>query len=162
MSNLQSDSGQPGSSDERPLGLPTLVMLVIASMIGIGCFLSSGYALGSLGSPSRVILAWVLCGVWAIAGAIAYGALAKRVPLSGGEYLYLSRLLHPSIGFLAGWISLVAGFTVPIAAMAKTAVEYGLPNIQNPTLAALVATVVIALAMLFHAQGVHLGRRSKT
>ncbi len=68
--------------------------------------------LSSLGNPSRVILAWVLCGVWAIAGAIGYGALAKRVPLSGGEYLYLTRLMHPFHRFPRGWISLVAGFTV--------------------------------------------------
>ncbi len=89
------------SEDHLPLGLPTLVLLVIASMIGIGCFVSSGFAIGSLGNPARVILAWVLCGGWAIVGAIGYGALARRVPLSGGEYLFLSRLIHPSVGFLA-------------------------------------------------------------
>lgn len=145
------------AEDQRPLGLPTLILLVIASMIGIGCFVSSGFAIGSLGNPSRVILAWVLCGGWAIVGAIGYGALAKRVPLSGGEYLFLSRLIHPSVGFLAGWISLVAGFTVPIAAMAKTAVEYALPAVQDPTLAALCASLIIALAVGLHAVGVQVG-----
>ncbi len=141
----------------RSIGLPTLVMLVIASMIGIGCFLSSGFALLSLGNPSRVILAWVLCGVWAIAGAIGYGALAKRVPLSGGEYLYLTRLMHPSIGFLAGWISLVAGFTVPITAMAKTAVEYALPTVQDYYWASMAASLVILVALLLHAAQLHIG-----
>lgn len=145
------------AAEVRPIGLPTLVMLVIASMIGIGCFVSSGFALISLGNPSRVILAWVLCGGWAIAGAIGYGALAKRVPLSGGEYLYLTRLIHPSIGFLAGWISLVAGFTVPITAMAKTAVEYALPGIPNGLEASLWASAIIAVAVALHAIGVKVG-----
>ena len=145
------------AADWRPIGLPTLVMLVIASMIGIGCFVSSGFALMSLGNPSRVILAWVLCGGWAIAGAIGYGALAKRVPLSGGEYLYLTRLLHPSIGFLAGWISLVAGFTVPITAMAKTAITYALPDLPNDHQASLWASLIIAVAVALHAVGVKAG-----
>ena len=132
-------------------------MLVIASMIGIGCFVSSGFALNALGNPARVILAWVLCGIWAIAGAIGYGALAKRVPFSGGEYLYLTRLMHPSIGFLAGWISLVAGFTVPITAMAKTAVEYAMPGMPGGIQSSLWASAIIAIAVSLHAVGVKVG-----
>ncbi len=112
---------------------------------------SSGYALADLGNPARVILAWVLCGGWALAGAIGYGALAKRGPLSGGEYMFLTRLMHPSIGFLAGWISLVFGFTVPIAAMAKTAVAYGLPELKDQTTAATAASLVILVAVGLHA-----------
>ncbi len=61
-------------------------------------------------------------------GAVAYGALARRLPLSGGEYLYLSRLIHPSVGFMAGWISLIAGFTAPIAMMAIVVGKYSLPD----------------------------------
>ena len=144
-------------ADQRPIGLPTLVLLVIASMIGIGCFVSSGFALLALGNPSRVILAWILCGVWAIAGAIGYGALVRRLPLSGGEYLYLTRLMHPSIGFLAGWISLVAGFTVPITAMSKTAVQYALPDLQEAYLAGAAASLIIAVAVALHAAQVHIG-----
>ncbi|MCC6510383.1 MAG: APC family permease [Pirellulaceae bacterium] len=142
---------------QPPIGFVTLVMLVVASMIGIGCFFSSGYALLSLGNPGRVVLAWVLCGGWALAGAVAYGALARRVPLSGGEYLYLSRLMHPSIGFLAGWISLVAGFTAPIAAMSKAVVKYALPSIQDPNLAAGAASLVILAACVCHAAHVRVG-----
>ena len=44
-------------------------------------------------------------------------------PESGGEYLYLSRAAHPLLGFVAGWVSLVAGFTGAIA-LAATAFEY--------------------------------------
>lgn len=145
------------ASMKHELGLSTLVMLVVAAMIGIGVFLSSGYALASLGNPGRVIVAWVLCGFWALAGAIAYGALARRVPLSGGEYLYLSRLFHPSIGFLAGWISLVAGFTSPIAAMAKAAVKYALPMVTDSGLANVAASVIILLACACHAARVGIG-----
>ncbi|MGN6546865.1 MAG: APC family permease, partial [Aureliella sp.] len=125
-------------------------MLVVAAMIGFGVFTSSGYALAALGNPARVLWAWVLCGLWALAGAIAYGALARRVPLSGGEYLYLSRLIHPSIGFLAGWISLIAGFTAPIAGAAKAVVAYGFPTITDNAAASGIATLIILVACICH------------
>lgn len=140
------------------LGLLTLSALVVANMVGAGVFTSSGYALATVGSPGRVMLAWWLCGVWAIAGAIAYGGLVRRLPLSGGEYLFLSRLVHPSVGFLAGWISVVAGFTAPIAVAAQGAALYALGDVP-PTDWRLTAAAVglIATASLFHLIGVSLG-----
>jgi amino acid transporter len=97
-------------------GLPTLVLLVVANMIGSGLYTTSGYSLGALGSARLVLIVWGVGGAIALMGAVAYGALARRLPLSGGEYLFLSRLVHPLVGFTAGWISLVAGFTGPLAA----------------------------------------------
>src|SRR5690606_10582401 len=105
-------------SSPRQLGLTSATALVIASMIGTGVFTTSGFLLADLGSPSLVLLAWVLGGGIAALGALSYGALARRIPESGGEYIFLSRTLHPSAGFLAGWISLLVGFSAPLAAVA--------------------------------------------
>ena len=90
-------------------GLTTATCVVIASMIGSGVFTTSGYSLASLGSPSRVLLAWLAGGCVAICGAIAYGELARRLPVSGGEYLYLSRRLHPFWG-ISGWLGFADGW----------------------------------------------------
>jgi len=87
-------------------------------MIGVGVFTTSGFALADLHTPERVLFAWVLGGGIAVLGAISYGALAARISESGGEYLFLTRTIHPVAGFLAGWVSLLAGFTAPIAAAA--------------------------------------------
>ncbi len=127
-------------------------------MIGAGVFTSSGYSLAALGNPARVMLAWWLCGVWAICGAIAYGALVSRLPMSGGEYLFLSRFCHPSIGFLAGWISLIAGFTAPIALAAQGAALYGFGK-QAPLTEQLIAAGVIIAATLAYLLGVTIGAR---
>lgn len=102
----------------RRLGIPSAAALVIANMIGAGVFTTSGFALADLGSPQVVLVAWLVGGVIAVCGALCYGALAQRFPESGGEYLFLSRMVHPLAGFLAGWVSLLAGFTAPIAAAA--------------------------------------------
>jgi APA family basic amino acid/polyamine antiporter len=113
-------------------GLTTLTCVVIASMIGAGVFTTSGFALADLGSPQRVLLAWILGGVIALCGAVAYGELARRHPLSGGEYLYLSRRLHPFAGFLTGWVSLIAGFSGAIAVAALTCEAYLLSDASRP------------------------------
>ncbi len=113
-------------------GMMTLTCVVIASMIGSGVFTTSGYSLGALGSPLRVLAAWAIGGVIALCGAIAYGELARRLPLSGGEYVYLSRRLHPFMGFLAGWVSLTAGFSGAIAMAAITFEAYAVPDSIRP------------------------------
>ena len=79
-------SGDDGSSSpRRHFGPATLAALVVANMIGAGVFTTSGYALADLGSPARVLAAWGVGGVIAVCGAIGYGALARRLPESGGE-----------------------------------------------------------------------------
>jgi amino acid transporter len=124
-SSDSSDSAEnPLDNPNQPFGFVSLVALVVASMIGSGVFTTSGFAMGDLKDARLVVAVWCIGGVVAICGAIGYGALAARLPGSGGEYLYLSRAIHPAIGFLAGWISLVAGFTVPMAAAAKTFATY--------------------------------------
>jgi len=141
------------NQNAKSIGFFSLVCLVVANMIGSGLYTSSGFALASLGRPDLVMWVWGIAGIMALCGAIAYGAIAKRLPDSGGEYLYLSRLIHPSVGFLAGWISLVAGFTGPIAAAALVFAVYADStimkewNLDQKTM----ASFVIIAATLVHA-----------
>ena len=131
----------PGTST-APFGLTTMTCVVIAGMIGSGVFTTSGFALADLQSPGRVLLAWFIGGLIALSGAVAYGELARRLPQSGGEYLYLSRMLHPFFGFLAGWISLTVGFSGSIALVALTFEVYVVPaEIRGSTLPAQLGTV---------------------
>jgi len=110
--------------DARPFGLSSATALVVASMVGTGVFTTSGLLLEVLKSPVRVLIAWLLGGLIAGCGALSYGALARRFPESGGEYLYISRILHPAAGCVAGWISLLVGFSAPLAASAYGFGEY--------------------------------------
>lgn len=120
---------QPGHGpvSARTLGLTTAIAMVVANMIGTGVFTTSGFLLGDLGNPWTVLLVWVLGGCIAILGALCYGALSRRIPESGGEYLFLSRTLHPSLGYVAGWISLLVGFSAPLAAAAFAFGQYAAP-----------------------------------
>lgn len=102
------------------LGVWPGVGLVAANMIGAGVFLSAGFMAQDMG-PGPILAAWVVGALFALCGARAYSAVAVLVPRSGGEYRYLSELLHPSVGYLAGWASLLVGFSAPVAADALAA-----------------------------------------
>ena len=102
------------------LGLWSGIGLVLGNVVGVGVLTSTGYMAVHLG-PRAILLAWVVGGAMAMAGACCYGELARAIPRSGGEYRYLSDLLHPFFGTLAGWTSLLLGFSAPVALAASTA-----------------------------------------
>lgn len=141
---------------QSALGVKTLAALVVANMIGAGVFTTSGFALADLGSPGRVLAAWLVGGVLALCGALSYGALVRVMPESGGEYVFLARAIHPGAGFVAGWISLLAGFTSSIAYSAMTFAAYAAPQVPAPAQKA-VATLVLGVAVLLHALRVRQG-----
>lgn len=112
----------------RKIGLLTATSIVIANMIGAGIFTTSGLMAGNLPNPRLVLLFWLFGGMIAISGAMCYAELSTRMPDDGGEYLYLKRLYHPSLGFLSGWTSFFVGFSAPIAASALGFAEYIVPD----------------------------------
>ncbi len=96
------------------------VGLVVANMIGAGVLLSTGFMAQDLG-PGPILAAWAVGAIIALAGAKAYGALSEVIPRSGGEYRFLFDLLHPVVGYAAGWTSLLVGFSAPVAVDALAA-----------------------------------------
>jgi APA family basic amino acid/polyamine antiporter len=149
---------------KRPLSVVSATTLVAASMIGVGVYTTSGYTLAALGSPGRVIAAWVVGGLIALCGAIGYGALAARFTESGGEYLFLSKTLHPVAGLMAGWVSMLAGFTGAIAIAAIGLEKYFSPMLfeswQTLPGGTIAIAAVVAVASL-HTIGVQAAARAQ-
>ncbi len=101
---------------KNKFGLNTAIAIVVANMIGTGIFTSLGFQVISLKSGFALLLLWFIGGISALTGAMAYAELGTSMPRSGGEYHFLSRIYHPSLGFAAGWISFIIGFAAPTAA----------------------------------------------
>jgi len=129
----------------------TLVALVVGNAVGAGIYTTSGFSLADLGSKEWVILAWFVAGVIALMGAISYGMLVRGITESGGEYLYLSRSIHPLAGFIAGWVSLLAGFPGAIAFAASAFESYAraaLPSLTNIPLDSIAVLVTVGAGII--------------
>ena len=103
------------SGDTVKIGVWTATFMVIANMIGTGVFTSLGFQVADIPSAFPIVLLWLLGGVAALCGALVYGELGTALPRSGGEYHLLSRIMHPVLGFLSGWVSATVGFAAPTA-----------------------------------------------
>lgn len=93
----------------------TATALTVADMVGIGVFTSLGFQVRDIQSGFSLIMLWVVGGLAALCGAVCYAELAAMFPRSGGEYNFLSRIYHPAVGFMSGWLSATVGFAAPIA-----------------------------------------------
>jgi len=147
------------SEGARRLGPGAATALVVANMVGTGVFTTSGILMGILGSPWLVLLAWLLGGIIALLGALCYGALAQRFPESGGDYIFLSRTLHPMPAYIAGWLSLIVGFAVPLGALTYAFAEYMRPWLPAGVSSLVVASMLMAGASFLHFASVSLGAR---
>ncbi len=152
---MSKSRGQDRSGQSQPkiAGITTFTAsaIAVADMVGIGVFTSLGFQVIDITSAFSVIVLWILGGVVALCGALSYGELASALPRSGGEYNFLTRIYHPALGFMAGWLSATVGFTAPIAlaALAFGAYFNGVfPGIASPLWLGLGSTWVIALVHL--------------
>jgi APA family basic amino acid/polyamine antiporter len=108
--------------------------LVVANMIGVGVFTSLGFQVIGIHSNFALLSLWLIGGLIALCGALSYAELAAALPRSGGEYFFLSRIYHPVVGFMAGWLSATVGFAAPVAlaAMAFGTYFQGVVPIFSP------------------------------
>ena len=125
-------------------------------MVGAGVFLSAGFMAQEL-SAGWILAAWGTGAILAMAGARTYAEAAVLIPRSGGEYRYLSELLHPALGYLAGWASLLVGFSAPMAISAFGAAAFAYAAIGAGD-ARLGAATLIAVLTIFHSLGLQLSK----
>jgi APA family basic amino acid/polyamine antiporter len=91
---------QPRAPGERSLGLPQSTALVIGSIIGVGIF-SLPYSLAGYGPIS--LLAMALTTVGAVALALLFAVLSRRLPADGGPYAYARAAFGNGVGFANAW-----------------------------------------------------------
>ena len=125
-------------------------------MIGTGVFTSLGFQVLDLKTGFSVMALWLVGGICALCGALSYAELGAALPRSGGEYNFLGRIFHPSVGFLAGWVSATVGFAAPVAIAAIAFGRYltgVVPNVHP-----MVFTIgVVWLCTLFLLRDLRLG-----
>jgi len=166
------EQDQKFNSLQRKLGLFPVTNIVIANMIGAGIFTTSGLLMQDLGNPLLMLGLWIIGGIIALCGALAYSELGAAIPQAGGEYIFLSRLYHPLFGFLSGWVSFIVGFSAPIAASSIGFSEYffrafpqlldwsSSTGILNPDIIKKLFSILIITAFtLIHVRGIEFGSK---
>ena len=144
----------------RRLGLFDATMIVMGGIIGAGIFTNPYVVAQQVHTPFRILGAWVVGGLIALAGAFIYAELSSQVSESGGQYIYLRDAMHPLVAFVYGWSLLFVIQTGGMAAVAlifanhifelagKTAGEFT---------AAIVGAAALAVLTIINCVGVRAG-----
>jgi amino acid transporter len=122
--------------------------LVISNMIGTGVFTSLGFQLAAVQNTWSILLLWMLGGALALIGAFTFAELGTHYPdETGGDYVFISKGLHPFLGYLSAWVSLVGGFAAPVAIAGKAMEAYLSPfGLTYPR--ALTVAVVLTIGLM--------------
>lgn len=121
----------------RSLGAWGAISIVVGTIIGSGIFLVPKTMVSEVGSPSLVLMVFVVGGLLSLCGALTYAELGAALPYAGGEYVYLREAYGPLLSFLYGWTQFWVIKSGSIATLA-TAFFYYLanfwPSLQAPLL----------------------------
>ena len=139
----------------RGLGLVAAMAIILANVIGTGVFVKARVMTCNVGEPWLVMAAYVLGGVLALFGSLAYAELSTMMPHAGGAMNYLRAAYGRRWGFLYGWTEFVAGTSAAAAAVAILFVVFlndvlggALSPLAQRVLPIVVIAVVVGLNLL--------------
>ena len=103
-----------GAATDVPhrMGLSQSTALIVGSIIGVGIF-SLPYSLASYGPIS--LLAMAIASVAAVAFALLFAALSRRIPADGGPYAYSRTAFGNGVGFGNAWSYWITAISIFIA-----------------------------------------------
>ncbi len=106
----------------RELGIPAATAISLASVALCNTFINFTNGLVAFSQVDMVVPLLLGAAVWLVA-MFAYRYLLEAIPRAGGEYVYLSRIISPAVGAMAG-ISICIAFTYILAANANFTATY--------------------------------------
>jgi APA family basic amino acid/polyamine antiporter len=156
MATITEPRSVKSRTPRRTIGFVTASSIVIANIIGTGIFTSLGFQLADIQSGFPLLMLWIIGGITALCGALCYSELSAALPRSGGEYHFLSKIYHPALGFMAGFVSATVGFAAPIALAAMAFGKYfvGVFGVGSPMI---LSFVVVWAVTAFHLRNLQIG-----
>lgn len=101
-----------GATLKRNLGLWAIVGLGLGYMTPTVVFDTFGMV--ARDTNNVVPLAYLVALIVMIFTAISYGKMSGAIPSAGSAYTYVRESIHPNVGFLVGWTSLIDYMLLPM------------------------------------------------
>lgn len=115
----------------REIGVVTATIFILSNVVGGGWQIrvfqgagavpvkASNYLLGI----NPMIMAFILTGLASIATVFVFAVMATAMPRAGGGYVYISRTISPSVGFVTAWAEFL-GIAISYGLIAVLTVEF--------------------------------------
>jgi len=135
----------------REIGFITAVLVVICNVVGLGWqkrafqftgpapFPETQYVLGL----APITMSFILVGIVVLFTVFVFAILGAAMPRSGGGYIYISRLIHPFVGFVASWVeffSIAVSYGLIGTAVFEAVLIYGGIGGVSPDIMAAIST----------------------
>jgi APA family basic amino acid/polyamine antiporter len=137
----------PRDTLRRTLGLWQVTVSGVGVILGAGVYALIGPAAARAGSA--LWLSFVIAALAAGLTAYSYARLAQRRPRNSPEFQYTTLAFGPRVGFVAGWLMLVAD----LLAAAAVALGFGgyLAHLAGTPIAVNALVLLAAVALVLHA-----------
>ncbi len=146
----------------RELGGWDIALFMLATIIGAGILFF--VVQGAVAFPgSSLPWAYLIVGLINLPFVITVAIMMSALPRSGGMYTPISRILHPTVGYMAGWmayvgISFVLGLLPFIAAIVLQAGLARLGVGMGPTGLLIMAIVIVGIFWALNLAGARMVR----
>lgn len=139
-----------GASLKRNLGLWAIVGLGLGYMTPTVVFDTFGMV--ARDTNNVVPLAYLVALIVMVFTAISYGKMSGAIPSAGSAYTYVRESIHPNVGFMVGWTSLIDYMLLPMVncLIIRSYLEAVFPNVPGwiwVVLYCLLTTGIIYLTM---------------
>jgi amino acid transporter len=106
----------------RELGIPAATGISLASVAVVNTFINFNAGLTDFAKADMYLPLVAAAVIWLVA-MFAYRYLLRAVPRAGGEYVYLSRIVSPVVGSMAG-LGIAVVFTYVLSTNAHFAAQF--------------------------------------
>ena len=106
----------------RELGIPAATGISLASVAVVNTFINFNAGLTDFAKADMYLPLVAAAVIWLVA-MFAYRYLLRAVPRAGGEYVYLSRIVSPAVGAMAG-LGIAVVFTYILSTNAHFAAQF--------------------------------------
>ncbi len=158
VQNIEKKAGQ-ATGFKKDVGLFSGISLIGGIIIGSGIFYSGAIVLQRTNmSVGLSLICWLIGGIIALLGSLAFAELGAEFPETGGEVIYLRKAYHPGVGFSFGFTMLLAGMSASLAALcvALPTAFKSFVNIDDTTIKIIAYVLIIGLTV-YNLFGIKIG-----